>query len=78
MTRDPVTLSPDTPVADAVEQYFLKHAYGGFPMVAAGRAIDTLSLRRRATVRSVASSSATIIAYFEISLFPGRSLIRAS
>jgi predicted transcriptional regulator len=44
MTRDPVTLSPDTPVADAVEQYFLKYGYGGFPVVADERAIGMLSL----------------------------------
>ncbi len=44
MTRDPVTVSPDTPVADAVERYFLKHGYGGFPVVTDGRAIGVLSL----------------------------------
>ncbi|MGO9450960.1 MAG: M50 family metallopeptidase [Candidatus Binataceae bacterium] len=44
MTRDPVTLSPDTSVADAVEQYFLKYGYGGFPVVADGRVVGTLSL----------------------------------
>ena len=44
MARDPVTLSPDTRVADAVEQYFLKYGYGGFPVVADGRVIGTLSL----------------------------------
>jgi Zn-dependent protease/predicted transcriptional regulator len=44
MTRDPVTLSPDTPVADAIEQGFLKYGYGGFPVVADGRAIGILSL----------------------------------
>jgi len=44
MTRDPVTVSPDTPVVDAVERYFLKYGYGGFPVVADGRAIGALSL----------------------------------
>jgi len=44
MARDPVTLSPDTPVADAVEQYFLKYGYGGFPVVANGSVIGILSL----------------------------------
>ena len=46
MTRDPVTISPDTAVADAVERYFLKYGYGGFPVVADGRAIGVLSLSR--------------------------------
>src|SRR5208337_1208159 len=44
MTREPVTVSPDTPVVDAVERYFLKYGYGGFPVVADGRAIGALSL----------------------------------
>lgn len=44
MTRDPVSLSPETPLTDAVEQYFLKYGYGGFPVVADGSPVGLLSL----------------------------------
>ena len=44
MTRDPVTLGPDLPVADAIEHYFLKFGYGGFPVVADGRVLGMLTL----------------------------------
>lgn len=44
MTREPVTLAADLPVAEAVEQYFLRYGYGGFPVVAQGRPIGMVSL----------------------------------
>jgi len=44
MTRDPVTLRPETPIADAIEQFFLKFGYGGFPVTSDGRVIGMLSL----------------------------------
>jgi Zn-dependent protease/predicted transcriptional regulator len=44
MTRDPVTLTPEMSVAEAVEQYFLRYGYGGFPVVSDGRVVGVLSL----------------------------------
>jgi Zn-dependent protease/predicted transcriptional regulator len=44
MTRDPVTLAPGLPIADAIEHYFLKYGYGGFPVVDDGRVLGALTL----------------------------------
>jgi len=44
MTPEPVTLSPETSVGEAVEQYFLRFGYGGFPVVSDGRVLGVLSL----------------------------------
>jgi len=44
MTREPVTLAAELSVADAVEGYFLRLGYGGFPVVAGGRVVGMLSL----------------------------------
>jgi len=44
MVREPVTLSPDLPVSDAVEKYFLHHGFGGFPVVSDGQVLGLLSL----------------------------------
>jgi Zn-dependent protease/predicted transcriptional regulator len=44
MTREPVTVTAELPVAEAVEQYFLRFGHGGFPVVADGRAVGVLSL----------------------------------
>jgi Zn-dependent protease/predicted transcriptional regulator len=45
MTRQPVTLAPEMPVAQVVEQYFLRLGYGGFPVVSDGaRVVGMLSL----------------------------------
>jgi Zn-dependent protease/predicted transcriptional regulator len=44
MVSDPVTLSPDLSVADAVEHYFLHLGFGGFPVVNDGEVLGLLSL----------------------------------
>lgn len=44
MTREPVTLTPETPVGDAIDNYFLRLGYGGFPVVEDGRVVGVLSL----------------------------------
>jgi Zn-dependent protease/predicted transcriptional regulator len=44
MIREPATLSPDISVADAVEQFFLRYGYAGFPVVSDGRPLGLLSL----------------------------------
>ena len=44
MTREPVTLTPEISVAEAVEHYFLRFGYGGFPVVSDGRVLGVLSL----------------------------------
>jgi Zn-dependent protease/predicted transcriptional regulator len=44
MVREPVVVSPDTSVEDAVEDYFLRHGYGGFPVGSDGRIEGLISL----------------------------------
>lgn len=44
MAREPVTLAPELPVDEAIEQYFLRFGYGGFPVVSDGRVLGVLSL----------------------------------
>ena len=44
MTRAPMTLAPELPVGEAIEQYFLRFGYGGFPVVSDGRVLGLLSL----------------------------------
>jgi Zn-dependent protease/predicted transcriptional regulator len=44
MVRDPVVVSPDISVADAVEEYFLRYGYGGFPVGTTGAPEGLLSL----------------------------------
>ncbi|MGE0022010.1 MAG: M50 family metallopeptidase [Hyphomicrobium sp.] len=44
MVREPVVVGPDTSVADAVEDSFLRHGYGGFPVGSDGRIEGLLSL----------------------------------
>ncbi len=44
MTREPVTLSPEVSVGEAIEQYFLRFGYGGFPVTSDGHVLGVLSL----------------------------------
>jgi Zn-dependent protease/predicted transcriptional regulator len=44
MTRAPMTLAPELPVGEAIEQYFLRFGYGGFPVVSDVRVFGLLSL----------------------------------
>jgi len=44
MTTRPATLDSDMGVVDAIQDYFLKLGYGGFPVVADGRVVGVLSL----------------------------------
>jgi Zn-dependent protease/CBS domain-containing protein len=44
MVREPVVVRPDASVAEAVEDYFLRHGYGGFPVGSDGRIEGVLSL----------------------------------
>lgn len=45
MVRDVVTLVPDTTLEQAVNDYFLKYGYGGFPVVRDGRLLGMLTLK---------------------------------
>ncbi len=42
MTPDPVTASPDTPIAEAA-RLMLEHRYGGLPVVADGRLVGMIT-----------------------------------
>ncbi len=44
MIREPASVSPDISIADAVEQYFLRYGYAGFPVVSDGHPLGLLSL----------------------------------
>jgi Zn-dependent protease len=44
MVREPVTVSPDTSVEDAVEDYFLRLGYGGFPVGSGGQIEGLITL----------------------------------
>lgn len=44
MTREPMTLAPELPVGEAIEQYFLRFGYGGFPVVSDGCVLGLLPL----------------------------------
>jgi CBS domain-containing protein len=44
MVREPITLSPELSIADAADQYFLRHGFAGFPVVSDGRPLGLLSL----------------------------------
>jgi len=45
MVREPVVIDPDLSVADAIEDYFLRYGYGGFPVASGDRAEGVLSLK---------------------------------
>jgi predicted transcriptional regulator len=44
MIPDPVTLGPDTTIAEAIENYFLRYGYGGFPVADDGNVEGVISL----------------------------------
>jgi Zn-dependent protease/predicted transcriptional regulator len=44
MTPNPIALSPDLSIGDAIEHYFLRYGHGGFPVVSDGTVIGVLSL----------------------------------
>lgn len=45
MVRDVITLSPDIKIDRAVNEYFLKYGYGGFPVVRDGSLLGFLTLK---------------------------------
>jgi Zn-dependent protease len=44
MILDPVTLSPELPLGDVVDHYFLRYGYHGFPVVEGGSVVGLLSV----------------------------------
>lgn len=45
MTREVVSIAPATPLDEAVNDYFLKHGYGGFPVMRDGALLGFVSLK---------------------------------
>lgn len=45
MARDLVTISPSITVEEAVNNYFLRYGYGGFPVVEDGKYIGMITLK---------------------------------
>ncbi len=44
MVRDPIVLGPDETVAGAIENYFLRYGFGGFPVAADGKVLGVVTL----------------------------------
>lgn len=44
MIADPVAISPDLKLSRAVDEYFLRYGYRGFPVVEGGHPVGMLSL----------------------------------
>jgi Zn-dependent protease/predicted transcriptional regulator len=44
MVRDPIVFGPDITVADAIENYFLRYGFGGFPVAADGKVMGVVTL----------------------------------
>ena len=44
MVREPVMIEPDLSVGDAIEDYFLRYGYGGFPVGTNGSVKGLISL----------------------------------
>ena len=44
MVRDPITIDGATTVADAVNNHFMSHGHGGYPVVSDGRVIGLITL----------------------------------
>ncbi|MBI5025338.1 MAG: site-2 protease family protein [Nitrospirae bacterium] len=45
MIKDMITISPSITIKDAVNEYFLKYGYGGFPVIDNGRFIGVITLK---------------------------------
>ena len=45
MVNRVVTLSPDMSVQDAVDQYFVAHGFGGFPVCEGGQVLGVVTVR---------------------------------
>lgn len=45
MVRDIITISPSITIDDAVNNYFLRHGYGGFPVVSDGKYLGMITLK---------------------------------
>jgi Zn-dependent protease/predicted transcriptional regulator len=44
MTPNPITLAPDLSIGEAIEHFFLRYGYGGFPVVSDGTVVGMLPL----------------------------------
>ncbi len=44
MVRDPIVLGPDETVAGAIENYFLRYGFGGFPVAEDGKVLGVVTL----------------------------------
>jgi len=44
MVRDPIVLGPDETVASAIEKYFLRYGFGGFPVAEDGKVVGVVTL----------------------------------
>jgi Zn-dependent protease/CBS domain-containing protein len=44
MIADPITVGPDSTIVDAIENYFLRYGYGGFPVAEDGKVEGVISL----------------------------------
>ncbi len=82
MVRNPIVLGPDETVAGAIENYFLRYGFGGFPVAADGKALGvaTLALVRECPAAERASRRVSQVmraAEGKIEIGPGAGVIDA-
>ena len=66
--RDLVTLPSTMSLDEAVSEYFLKHGFGGFPVMANGRFLGFITLKEIKNIRREEWGSVTVS---EIAVPPG-------
>jgi Zn-dependent protease/predicted transcriptional regulator len=44
MVRDPITIDAETTVADVINDHFMRHGHGGYPVIRDGRVVGLISL----------------------------------
>lgn len=68
ITRDLVTLPSTMALEEAVSEYFLKHGYGGFPVMASGQFLGFITLKEIKNIRREEWGSVTVS---ELAVPPG-------
>ncbi len=68
ITRDIVTLPSTMSLDEAVSEYFLKHGFGGFPVMANGRFLGFITLKEIKNIRREEWGSVTVS---ELAVLPG-------
>jgi Zn-dependent protease/predicted transcriptional regulator len=70
MTNNVIALSPDIPLDQAVNQFFLPYGYGGFPVIDDGRLVGEVMVRDVQTVPSALWSSRRVADVMQATVDP--------